>query len=168
MEKKLRIFLDMDGVLADFEKAAQQDIEQNYNGVEPENYRPDHTLDFSKFAVMPGAKEAVQRMIDAGHDVFIASTPPWDNKDAWGQKGVWIDEHFPMLKKKVNLTHRKDLLIGDILIDDTGYRGQIDFEGEWIHFGKSKRKVLTENGWRTRNWGDWKNVMTYLNNKHGI
>lgn len=168
MEKKLRIFLDMDGVLADFEKAAQQDIKQNHNGKEPENYRPDHTLDFSKFAVMPGAKEAVQRMIDAGHDVFIASTPPWDNKDAWGQKGVWIEEHFPMLKKKVNLTHRKDLLIGDILIDDTGYRGQIDFQGEWIHFGKSKRKVLTDNGWRTRNWGDWTSVMTYLNNKHGI
>ena len=35
------------------------------------------------------------------------------------------------------LTHRKDLLIGDILIDDSIYRGQPEFEGTWFHFGKN-------------------------------
>ena len=34
------------------------------------------------------------------------------------------------------LTHRKDLLKGDILIDDSTYRGQRDFEGEFMWFGK--------------------------------
>jgi len=167
MINKLRIYLDMDGVIADFESAAQQDINDNHGGIKPEDYRPDLTLDFSKFGVMKGATEAVQRMIDAGHDVFIASTPPWNNKEAWGQKGTWIDEYFPMLAKRVNLTHRKDLLKGDILIDDTGYRGQPDFEGEWIHFGQQcKKKTL--NGWRTRNWRNWDEVSNYLNKKYGI
>ena len=71
-----------------------------------------------------------------GHDVFIASTPPWNNPSAWGQKRDWIEEHIPELERKIVLTHRKDLLIGDILIDDTTYRGQKDFQGEFMWFGK--------------------------------
>ena len=37
-------------------------------------------------------------------------------------------------KIKVTLTHHKNLLIGDVLIDDTTYRGQKDFQGTFIHF----------------------------------
>ena len=71
-----------------------------------------------------------------GHEVFIASTAPWNNPDAWGQKRNWIEKNIPALKRKMFLTHRKDLLMGDILIDDTTYRGQKDFNGTFIHFGK--------------------------------
>ena len=128
MEKnKLTIFLDMDGVLANFEKAAAQI---------PDVKRPDEVLDFSTFEPMPGAIDAVEKIIAMGHDVFIATTPPWNNPDAWGQKRNWIEEHLPQLKRKMFLTHRKDLLKGDILIDDSTYRGQRDFEGEFMHFGK--------------------------------
>ena len=132
MKDKLRIFIDIDGVLADFEKAANE---------MPDEKRPDLVLDFSTFDVIPGAKDAVSKLIDMGHDLFIASTPPWNNPDAWGQKRNWINEHFPALKRKVVLTHRKDLLIGDILIDDTTYRGQKDFNGLFIHFGLGSKKM---------------------------
>jgi|TARA_B100000497_G_C7601228_1_gene361241 5'-nucleotidase len=134
MKNKLRIFIDMDGVLADFQKAADliPDSASDYD-----KKHPDEVLDFSTFEVIPGAKEAVDKLIDMGHDLFIASTPPWNNKAAWGQKGAWIEEHFPALKRKVFLTHRKDLLDGDILIDDTTYRGQLDFKGTFIQFGKN-------------------------------
>ena len=125
--KTLRIFIDMDGVLANFEKAAAQ---------HPDIKRPDLHLDFSKFEPMPGAIEAVEKIIAMGHDVFIATTPPWNNPSAWGQKRDWVEEHLPQLKRKMFLTHRKDLLKGDILIDDSTYRGQRDFEGEFMHFGK--------------------------------
>jgi 5'(3')-deoxyribonucleotidase len=128
---KLKIFVDMDGVLANFEKAAEK---------YPEVKRPDLVLDFSKFEVIEGAKEAISKIEEMGHDVFIASTPPWNNPEAWGQKRNWIDEHFPSLRRKVFLTHRKDLLSGDILIDDTTYRGQKDFTGTFIHFGKNGMK----------------------------
>jgi 5'(3')-deoxyribonucleotidase len=122
----------MDGVLADFKHAADNI---------PNTKHPDEVLDFSKFKVMPGATEAVAKLIDMGHDLFIASTPPWNNPDAWGQKRNWIEEHFPALKRKVFLTHRKDMLIGDILIDDTTYRGQRDFKGTFIHFGVGYNKM---------------------------
>ena len=41
------------------------------------------------------------------------------------------------------LTHRKDLLIGDILIDDSRWRGQPDFQGDWYWFNQD---------WDSRNW----------------
>ena len=125
--KTLRIFIDMDGVLANFEKAAAQ---------HPDIKRPDLHLDFSKFEPMPGAIDAVKKIIAMGHDVFIATTPPWNNPAAWGQKRDWIEEHLPQLKRKMFLTHRKDLLKGDILVDDSTYRGQYDFDGTFMHFGK--------------------------------
>lgn len=124
---KLTIFLDMDGVLANFEKAAAQI---------PDVKRPDEVLDFSTFEPMPGAIDAVEKIIAMGHDVFIATTPPWNNPSAWGQKRDWIEEHLPQLKRKMFLTHRKDLLKGDILVDDSTYRGQYDFDGTFMHFGK--------------------------------
>jgi len=135
--KALRIFIDMDGVLANFEKAHSELNLAKNRFVK----NPDEVLDFSTFEPIPGAIEAVEKIIAMGHDVFIASTPPWNNPDAWGQKRDWIERYLPALKRKVFLTHRKDLLIGDILIDDTTYRGQKDFQGEFIHFGNKHNKM---------------------------
>jgi len=85
---------------------------------------------------MPGAIEAVKSLTEMGHDLFIATTPPWDHPESWAQKRAWVLEHLPQFKKRMFLTHRKDLLKGDILIDDSVSRGQPDFEGEWMHFGQ--------------------------------
>ena len=130
---KYRIFIDMDGVIADFEKAADAG---NYTS------RPDLYVDYKSLDVIDGAIEAVAKL-NADHEVFIASTPPWTRPEVWGHKREWIGKHFPYLKRNIILTHRKDLLIGDILIDDSKYRGQPDFQGEWFWFNKN---------WNNRNW----------------
>jgi 5'(3')-deoxyribonucleotidase len=129
---KLIIYIDMDGVLANFDKAAD---EHPSNGIK--GYRPDLILDFSTFEPMKGAIQAVKELEEMGHDLFIATTPPWDHPNSWGQKRNWVEEYLPTLKRKMFLTHRKDLLIGDILIDDSFSRGQPEFEGTWFHFGKN-------------------------------
>ena len=136
---KYRIFIDMDGVIADFESAAE--AKALVKGVTKLS-RPDLFVNYRALGVIDGAIEAVAKL-NADHEVFIASTPPWTRPEVWGHKREWIGEHFPYLKRRIILTHRKDLLIGDILIDDSRYRGQPDFQGEWFWFNKN---------WNNRNW----------------
>ena len=119
----------MDGVIANFAKAAKE------GGWK---HRPDKNVDYRNLEVMPGANEALMKL-NEDFDIFIASTPPWARPDMWGAKREWLEQHFPWLKRKLILTHRKDLLIGDILIDDSRWRGQPDFQGDWLWFGTSQR-----------------------------
>ena len=119
----------MDGVIANFKKAADE------GGWK---HRPDKNVDYRTLEVMPGAEEALMKL-NKDFDIFIASTPPWARPDMWGAKREWLEEHFPWLTRKLILTHRKDLLIGDILIDDSRWRGQPDFQGDWLWFGTSQR-----------------------------
>ena len=135
--KKLRIFIDMDGVISDFEKASNE-----FQRIHGKTNRPDKWVDYRNLDVIDGAIEAVTKL-NTDHEVFIASTPPWSRPEVWGHKREWIGEHFPYLKRRIILTHRKDLLIGDILIDDSRFRGQPDFKGEWFWFNKI---------WNNKNW----------------
>jgi len=143
MNKKI-IYIDMDGVIADFKKAAD---EGGYT------HRPDKYVDYEKLEVMPGAQSALIQL-NKDFDIFIASTPPWDRPDMWAAKRTWLAKHFPWLKRKLILTHRKDLLIGDILIDDSRWRGQPDFQGTWLWFGTAQRCK------------DWKSTLELIYKKH--
>ena len=135
----MRIYIDMDGVISNFEKEAEKEAIKR--GVSKLS-RPDLFVDYRNLDIIPGAVEAVYKL-NQDFDVFIATTPPWDRPEVWGHKREWIEDYFPYLKKKMILTHRKDLLIGDILIDDSRFRGQSDFQGEWYWFNKN---------WNNRNW----------------
>ena len=128
MNKKI-MYIDMDGVIANFKKAAD---EGGYT------HRPDKYVDYENLEVMPGAHDALIKL-NKDFDIFIASTPPWDRPDMWAAKRRWLAKHFPWLKRKLILTHRKDLLIGDMLIDDSRWRGQPDFQGTWLWFGTAQR-----------------------------
>jgi 5'-nucleotidase len=123
------VYVDMDGVIADFAKAAK------LGGY---THRPDLKVNFRDLDLMPGAQDALMKL-NNDFDIFIATTPPWSRPDVWTHKREWIGEHFPWLKRKMILTHRKDLLIGDILIDDSRWRGQPDFQGAWLWFGTAQR-----------------------------
>ena len=131
----MRIYIDMDGVITDFKQG------QEYQGYKLSK-RPDLVVNYRTLPVMEGAIKAVAKL-NADHEIFIASTPPWTRPEVWGHKREWLEEHFPYLKRKLILTHRKDLLIGDVLIDDSKYRGQPDFQGNWFWFNKD---------WSNRNW----------------
>ena len=134
--KKLRIYVDMDGVIADFDKAS------NHPPIGSKKGRHDLWVDYLHLDIIPGAEEAMS-YLNEHHEVFVASTPPWSRIQVWADKRAWLEQWFPDLKRKLILTHRKDLLIGDVLIDDSNYRGQPDFQGEWFWFNKD---------WPNKNW----------------
>lgn len=150
------LYIDMDGVLADFGKAIK-DHPLRVNS--PFDTDPDLIPDiFKDLDLMPGAYDAVCTLIDSGKfDVYILTTAPWENPGAWMHKRLWIEDKFgDRFEKRVIITHHKDQLIGDYLIDDRTARGAGNFKGEHIHFG-----VDYETG-KDNKYPTWSNVLEYL------
>ncbi len=130
-----RRYLNMDEFITDFEKAKELLPRELKT-------RPDLYVDYLHLDIIKGAEEAVE-YLNKHHEVFIASTPPWTRIQVWADKRAWLEQWFPDLKRKLILTHRKDLLIGDVLIDDSRFTGQPDFQGEWFWFNQN---------WENKNW----------------
>ena len=141
------LFIDMDGVIVDFMQSVK-------NHPEFEKYK--NEIDalpnvFLNALPMEHAIDSVGKLLDCGkYEVYIASTAPWGNIDSLSHKRIWIEKYFgDRLKKRLILTHRKDFLIGDYLIDDRTKNGAGEFKGELIHFGADK-------------FPDWDSVLQYL------
>lgn len=125
--QKATIWFDLDGVLANWDK--QRDRGQDpdalgfYLGLEP----------FHEGLAL------FRRLCENGHLVLVASTAPWTNHHAWTEKRLWVERHLGEHGHKgLTLTHRKDLLSGDYLIDDRTKNGAGEFRGKLILFGSEE------------------------------
>ena len=66
---------------------------------------------------IPGAAEALQRLIVAGHDVYIVTATPHDSVPE--KMNDLLFKYFPFLTwHQVIITSKKQLIRGDVLIDD--------------------------------------------------
>lgn len=86
----------------------------------------------------------------------------WLVPESFTGKRLWVEEHFGELAtKRLILTHRKDLAIGDYLIDDRKANGAGEFTGVHIHFG-------TEHFPNWRKVREWFETEIALDKHHSI
>lgn len=140
--KKKILYIDMDGVCADFDAdrhlLGERDPERQECQTPP-NY-------FLNLKVINGAKEAIERLSKV-YDVYFLSTPQWSNPDSYKEKRLWIEKIFGDLGfKRLILSHAKHLSAGHYLIDDNVHDG---FQGKHIHFG-------------TEQFPNWDTVVNFL------
>ena len=144
MKKKI-LYLDMDGVVADFEQSVLHICPELNTATKYENPKKrDAKIDqicatevnfFHNLLPMKGAIEAVSKLFPL-YDLYFLSSPMWGVPESYSGKRIWIEKHFGVLaKKRLILSHRKDLHIGDFLVDDRTRNGAGNFAGFHIHFG---------------------------------
>lgn len=146
-EMKKILYIDMDGVLVDFETGVArltQAEKKRYKGRLEEVPGIYHRMEPLKDAVKSF------RLLAKPFDVYILSTAPWKNHSAWSDKVRWAKAYLGKhAHKRVILSHHKNLNVGHYLVDDQLQHGAGQFKGELIHFGRGKFKT-------------WKGVVKYL------
>lgn len=127
--KKL-VYLDMDGVLADFCAGLTHLIHDP-----AEMYSPGF---FLSLPPIPGALQAVRELLKRGYDVHILTQPVANSPISYTEKAQWICMWLPELKNKITMTQDKGLCVGDFLVDDNKEKWESIFKGKFIHFDPSK------------------------------
>lgn len=158
--KKQIVYIDMDGVLVDFGKAIEDWFTNHPHLKGRYETFPDHIQGLFRIAPpMKGAIEAVKKLHDSGkYDLFIATSAPWGNPQSNTDKRFWIEDYFgDIFHKRMFITHRKDLLMGDYLIDDRLKNGAGDFQGKLLRFGYD-----WENDNKPNDYPDWDSILDYL------
>jgi 5'-nucleotidase len=130
------LLIDMDGVLA----------ENKSEDFEITKRQPQF---FIKKKPIKGAVEAF-KFLSKIYDCHIVSTPVWSNPLCWKEKREWVDQHLGSeATKRLTLTHNKQLVMGDYLIDDSLKHGVMESKSEHIHFGSEQ-------------FPNWESVINYL------
>jgi len=137
------LFIDMDGVLVDYDLAVEGLSEE-------EAIKTRRTPGFFKdLKPMENAIWGFHKLAQK-YNVYILSTPSWSTPTSWTEKVIWTDRNIgSAAEKKIILCHNKGLFKGRALIDDRTVNGVEEFKGEHIHFGCEK-------------FPDWKAVLEYL------
>jgi len=130
------VYIDLDGVIVDIERY----IKETYNSKYIKKHGIGTIIDmhpeiFHNSKPMEGAVAAFRQLAQR-YEVYILSTAPWDNPEAWMAKRLWVENHLGSeAYKRLILSHNKGLLRGQYLIDDRLVNGVQHFEGTHIHFG---------------------------------
>ena len=143
------MYLDMDGVLVDIFKACETKYGKESVSKIGDLLDEDPEL-FFEAEPMPGAIEAYNKLIEV-FDVYLLTSSPWKSMGATEAKQRWVMKYLgASADKRIIVSHNKNLMIGDYLIDDRTANGAGEFKGELIHFGTEK-------------YPDWNSVLNYLN-----
>lgn len=173
----MRILVDMDGVIADFDKEffqrwRERHPDKLYIPLEERNtfYVKDSYPDelkplvveillepgfFQDMIPVPGAMDALVEMDAMGFEVFICSSPLSTYGNSVLEKYEWVEKNLGLSwTKQVILTKDKTIVTGDILIDDKPVITGVVKSPTWEHilydrpYNKgTEKKRLTWDNW---------------------
>jgi 5'(3')-deoxyribonucleotidase len=154
-DKKI-LYIDMDGVVADFEKSIRLHLpEWDRMSQEEKAGQTDAVCGnvpgfFENLDPIHGAIDAVKRLSEV-YETYFLSAAMWNVPQSYSEKRLWVEKHFgDGFRKRLILTHRKDLAIGHFLVDDRTSHGAGKFIGKHLQFGSEE-------------FPDWNSVEKYLN-----
>ena len=125
----MRIICDMDEVIVDMMNPLLKRYNERFGSditIEditqwelPQDMKCIYKQEYFFFQLPPivGATEGVRQLMEWGHDIIIATNHSADGFIA-GEKADWINEFLPELEGNMMIGARKDLLQGDVIIDD--------------------------------------------------
>lgn len=180
MNKKI-ILIDLDGVLADFETGFLETwkkkfpqhpyilpkkrkifrLAENYpRGLEKEIRSILSSPGFfENLGIISGGKEALEKMQNLGHKVYICTSPISSYANCVLEKYHWIDKNLGFeWTKKIIMAKDKTLIFGDLLIDDkpehTGLRepvwNHVLFDAPYNQHVKTKLRIT---------WKNWEKIL---------
>lgn len=128
------VFLDSDGVIADFDKALYA------TNLDEDEFKH-RAGTYLWLPVMAGAEEAlvILKTLDEKGDikVWVVTKTPSGCPYAYTEKVLWYRQHFPWLEDRIILTHDKSLIgtENDFLVDDRPEKGNVkNFRGTFYQF----------------------------------
>ena len=145
--KDIRIYIDMDNVLCDYQTAWENSMIDN-----PDILYPQSQYGFFRDLEPINSALFMFKRLSDNFDVWILTAPSVQNPMCYTEKREWVGKHLGFeAAKRLILSPDKSLLIGDYLIDDIedGRAKQNQFKGTQIVYGNDK-------------YPDWFAVMEYF------
>ena len=131
------VFIDMDGVLADFAHS------KHFRKMDKVMRKPPRMYEvgfFENLEVLPGARWALRVLLkNPKLKLHILTKPVTNSPICYSEKAAWIAKNFPELLDSIIIAHDKQFCAGPgrILIDDYAVDWKANWEkagGRFIHF----------------------------------
>ena len=117
---------------------------------------------FRDLPLLPGAREAMEQMLDDGHDVRICTAPVRSYRHCVREKYEWVEEHLGLhWTERMIVTRDKTLVTGDVLIDDKPEVVGALSTPTWTHtyYGTGYNRHLPG---RHLDWSTWREVLAQV------